>query len=107
MRASDHQKTIRVSDILLPIKAVPGASRDQIAGMLGERLKVRIAAAPEAGKANKAICTLIAQELGIKASSIEIHSGHTNPEKILLITDTPYDSTQALLDHLTQNLKQK
>jgi hypothetical protein len=96
-----------VSDILLPIKAVPGASRDQITGMLGDRLKIRIAAAAEAGKANKAICTLIAQELGIKPSSVEIHSGHTNPEKILLITDAPFDSTQALLDHLTQNLKQK
>ncbi len=93
--------------ILLPIKAVPGASRDQIAGMLGDRLKVRIAAAPEAGKANKAICSLIAQKLRIKESSVEIHSGHTNPEKILAITGSSFTSTQTLLDHLSQNLKQK
>jgi uncharacterized protein (TIGR00251 family) len=90
-----------VSKILLPIKAVPGASRDQIAGMLGDRLKVRIAAAPEAGKANKAICTLIAQSLGLKPSCVEIHSGHTNPEKVLSITGAPFENTQALLDSLT------
>ena len=96
-----------MSEILLPIKAVPGASRDQIAGMLGDRLKVRTTAAPKAGKANKAICSLIAQELCLKPSSIEIHSGHTNPEKILAISDSSFTTTQALLDHLTQNLKQK
>ncbi len=96
-----------MSAILLPIKAVPGASRDQIAGMLGDRLKVRIAAVPEAGKANKAICSLIAQQLDLKPSSVKIHSGHTNPEKILAITSSSFTTTQALLDHLSQNLKQK
>ena len=87
-------------EILIPIKAVPGASSNQIAGMLGDRLKVRIAAAPEAGKANKAICTLIAKALDIKPAMIEVSSGHTNPEKILRITDSPYQTTQHALDHL-------
>jgi len=44
-------------------QAVPGASRSGIAGVLGDRLKVRISAPPEAGKANDAICELIAQAL--------------------------------------------
>jgi uncharacterized protein (TIGR00251 family) len=67
--------------VVLRVKAVPGASRDSIAGMLGDRLKVRISAAPEGGKANKAITRLLAKSLGIKPAQIELISGHTNPEK--------------------------
>jgi len=55
-------------------QAVPGASRSGIAGVLGDRLKVRISAPPEAGKANDAICELIAQALGIKTRHVRIHS---------------------------------
>lgn len=89
------------TSITLPIKAVPGASKDQIAGMLGDRLKVRIAAPPENGKANKSICTLIARSLNIKPSMIKVTSGQTNPEKVLTISGSDFPSTKALLDHLT------
>ena len=75
--------------ILIRIKAVPGASRDAIAGVLGDRLKVRISAPPEDGKANKAICALLAKSLGLKRAQISIHSGHTNPEKTVQISGCP------------------
>lgn len=78
-------------DVLIRIKAVPGASRDEIAGILGNRLKIRIAAAPEAGKANKAIIKLIAEKCGVKVNQITIESGHTSPEKTLRITDAHAD----------------
>ncbi len=71
---------------VIRVKAVPGASRDQIAGVLGDRLKVKVAAPPEGGKANKAICALIAKALGVKTAQVEIVSGATNPEKIVRIT---------------------
>jgi len=72
--------------VLIRIKAVPGASRDSIAGLLGDRLKVRTSAPPEGGKANKAICKLLAKELGIKPRQIEMHAGLSNPEKTIRIT---------------------
>ena len=43
----------------LRLKVVPGASRDAVAGPLGDRLKVRVAVAPEDGKANRAVCALV------------------------------------------------
>ena len=73
------------ADVLLWIKAVPGASRDQIAGVIGDRLKVRISAPPEDGKANKAICKLLAKALGVRNAQVSIESGQTNPEKIIRI----------------------
>lgn len=73
------------ADVRLWVKAVPGASRDQISGRVGERLKVRVNAPPEGGKANQAIVRLLAQRLGVKARDIAIESGATSPEKVLRI----------------------
>ena len=73
-------------DVLIWVKAVPGASRNEIAGVVGDRLKIRISAAPEGGKANKAICKLLASSLGVKANQISIERGETNPAKIVRVS---------------------
>lgn len=80
-------------DVLVHLKAVPGASRDAIAGLLGERLKIRVSAPPERGKANKAICILLAQTLGVRKGDIEIVSGATSPEKTVRVRGV--DAVQA------------
>lgn len=82
---SNHVESKPDDSILIRVKAVPGASRDSIAGLLGDRLKVRVSAAPEGGKANNAICKIIAKSLKLKAAQVEIHAGHTNPEKTIQI----------------------
>ena len=69
--------------VRLRIKAVPGARRDAIAGQLGDRLKVRVSAPPEGGKANAAIEALLADALGVRARFVSVVSGRTNPEKIV------------------------
>ena len=69
--------------ILLRIKAVPGAAQDAIAGPLGDRLKIRVCAPPEGGKANTAIIKLLASTLGIKRSRITITTGLTSAEKTI------------------------
>lgn len=73
---------------VLLIKAVPGARRDEVSGWLGERLKVRVAAPPEDGKANAAICALLARELGLRESQIRIVSGLSRAEKSVELTAT-------------------
>lgn len=70
---------------LLRIKAVPGARREAIAGVLGDRLKVRVAAPPERGRANRAIEALVARILGLKARDVCVASGLTSPDKTLHI----------------------
>ena len=72
-------------DVLVWVKAVPGASRDTLAGALGDRLKVRVSAAPEDGQANKAICRLLARVLGRRPGEVEIESGATRPEKVVRV----------------------
>ena len=70
--------------IELRVKVVPGASRSELVGTLGDRLKIRIAAPPEDGKANQALLLLIASWLGTKI--VELIAGHGNPEKTVRVT---------------------
>lgn len=81
--------------MLLHLKAVPNAKRDEVAGWLGDRLKVRVSAPPEDGRANKAICELLARELGVKPSAITIIRGHTSPEKTAQIEGLPQSAIEA------------
>jgi uncharacterized protein (TIGR00251 family) len=63
---------------------VPGASRSEIAGVLGDRLKVRVAAPPEGGKANRALVELLSRWLGVR--DVEIVAGLSSAEKIVRVS---------------------
>ncbi len=82
---------------LLHIRAQPGARREGIVGVQADRLKVAVHAAPEKGKANAALIEVVAKELGLKRSQIQLLSGETSPKKTLLIEDTTIETLHALL----------
>lgn len=65
--------------IELALKVVPGASRSEIAGTLGDRLKVRVAAPAEKGRANRAVVALLREWLGVR--QVEIVAGHASADK--------------------------
>lgn len=69
----------------IAVKAVPGSRKDQIVGRLGDRLKIKVAAPPEAGRANDALCRLLAQELRVKPAHVQVIAGHTSPEKVVRV----------------------
>ena len=72
-------------DVLIRVKAVPGASRDQIAGTVGDRLKVRVSAPAEGGKANEAICRLMARRLGVRPGHVAVERGRRSAEKLVRV----------------------
>lgn len=61
------------------MKVVPGAARSGVAGVLGDRLKVRVAVPAEGGKANRAVVELLKEWLG--ATEVEIVAGHSTAAK--------------------------
>ena len=67
--------------LLVGLKVVPGASRQRIVGLHGDRLKVAVSAPPEAGKANIAVCQLLAETLGLAARNVTLHAGGGTPFK--------------------------
>ena len=72
--------------VLFFCKAVPGSSRTAIAGLLEDMLKVKVAAAPEHGKANKCLTEYLAQELGVKKTHVDIISGTTSAVKQIRVS---------------------
>ncbi len=81
------QAIFRKGDLLvLRVKVVPGSSRDRLSGMLGDRFKVLVSSPPEGGKANKAVCRLLASKLGLPRSAVSIVSGQTHALKDVAIT---------------------
>lgn len=81
----------------MPVKVVPGASRTRCLGELDGRLKVAVAAPPEAGQANKALTAFLAKMLGVKKTAIVVASGTTSPLKTLHVEGVTVDQvTEAL-----------
>jgi len=85
--------------IRLKVKVVPGASTSVIAGWLEETLKVRVAAPPEKGKANKAVESLIAASLELPRSSVTVISGRNSPNKTIEIEGITITQAQAKLEY--------
>ncbi len=77
---------LATSSCFIHLKVVPNSRRDQIVGPYADRLKVKVAAPPEDGRANKAVCQLLADALNISPRDIEITAGHTSPEKTIRVT---------------------
>ena len=70
----------------LRVKVVPKSSRNEILGPMADgTLKVRIAAAPEKGKANAELCAFLARHYGVPKSAVTILSGQTSPRKLVRI----------------------
>lgn len=69
----------------LPIKVVPGSSRTDIAGWLGDTLRVRVTAPPERGKANAAVEALLRETLNLPSGDVRIVAGGASPRKTVEI----------------------
>lgn len=52
-----------------------------IVGRVGDRLKVAVRTAPEQGRANRRVCEVLAEALGVPAARVTIVAGATHPEK--------------------------
>jgi uncharacterized protein (TIGR00251 family) len=74
--------------VTFSVKVVPRSSRTAIAGILGGMLKIKLAAAPEKGKANQALVEFLA---------VKITSGQTSPVKTIEITGISQETVQRQL----------
>lgn len=65
----------------------PGASRTEFAGRHGERIKVRLAARAQDGKANEALIEFLAQHYGVPKRSVRITAGLKSRQKRVVIDE--------------------
>ena len=69
----------------LSLKVTARASKNEIAGWADDKLRVRIAAVPEKGRANAALVDYLADLLGIARRQVRVVSGKTSAHKVIEI----------------------
>jgi uncharacterized protein (TIGR00251 family) len=81
----------------LSVKVVPNSSRTQIAGQLGDALKIKVAQPPEDGRANRAVEGLLAAVLHVPLSNVSVVSGQTRPLKVVRVAGITAETAVSLL----------
>jgi len=76
---------------LLRLTVVPGAQRTQVVGLYGDRLKVRLAAPPEKGSANRELIDFLARSLNLPKSSFQLTVGASSRSKVVAVNDLSPD----------------
>ena len=81
----------------LRLRVAPGASAPGVVGRHGDSWKVRVAAAPERGKANDAVLELLAETLAVPRANVTLVSGGSSRNKIVELTGIAPDEIERRL----------
>jgi uncharacterized protein len=87
-RSPDRTKSVLTSDtnaVLLAVRVRPRASNAGIAGERSGRLLVHVTAPPIDGRANQAVCKLLAKGLGVARGTVRIVGGERSRDKLVRI----------------------
>ena len=79
--------------MILDLYVQPGAKRSEFVGRHGERIKLRLAAAPVEGRANAALIEFLAEYFGVPRRNVRILSGLKSRSKRVAIegvSEPPY-----------------
>ena len=85
--------------LFLDIKAVPGASKSCLDDVREGRLKVRIAAAPEDGKANEELRAFFAKTLALAKKDVILEKGEKSRLKTLRLPAAVREKLEELAKH--------
>jgi len=81
----------------LAIRVQPRAKRSEVAGERGGALLIRVSAPPVDGKANAAVCRLIAERVGVPRSAVRIVRGEASRDKVVRIDGLSADEARTAL----------
>jgi uncharacterized protein (TIGR00251 family) len=90
----------------LRLRVSPGAARSGVVGRHGDGWKVRVAAAPEAGRANDAVVQLLADTLDVPRSDVTLVSGHGGRDKIVQLAEADLADVERRLDSAARRDRQ-
>ncbi len=75
----------------------PGAARSEVVDFTDGAWRIRVAAPPVKGKANKELIAFLSQALGVSKASINIVGGFTSRRKVLTIDGLSQDEVSKRL----------
>lgn len=74
-------------DLVLEVRVQPRASRSELAGLHGDRVRVRLQAPPVDGRANAALVEFLAEAFGVPRARVIIEHGLAGRDKRVRIRD--------------------
>jgi len=81
----------------LSVHAQPGARRSEVQGLHGDALKIRIAAPPAAGAANRALLDFLAEAFGVPRGRCALVAGHASRRKRIRLERVDRARAESLL----------
>jgi uncharacterized protein (TIGR00251 family) len=63
------------------------AGKDEVAGWRGDELHVKVRSMPAEGKANAAVCAVVAEAVGVPKTSVAVVTGRKSRHKVIVIED--------------------
>jgi uncharacterized protein (TIGR00251 family) len=73
------------SGVLIRVRVQPRASAEQLEGVYGDQLRLRVTAPPVQGAANTACMALLAKVLGVRRSQVRLQAGEKSRDKVFHI----------------------
>ena len=86
--------------ILFKILVQPRSSKNQIIGVHGDALKIKLTAPPVHGAANKMAIVMLSKYLNVPKSRLEINAGHTGRQKQILVRYTESNPESREIDRI-------
>jgi len=83
--------------MIIHVKVHPKARRDSVQVIERGSLKISVTAPPEGGKTNDAVIALLAKELGVAKSDVEIVRGLRSRDKLVRVHGLAEDELTARL----------
>ncbi len=80
-----HSVIVAATSCTLPLKTIPNAPRDEIAGWLGDAQKVKVRAPALDGRANDALLDFLAEKLGVHRRAVTLLHGDKSRQKVVRI----------------------
>ena len=71
--------------VIFKVRVIPKSNKDEIVGVYGDALKLKVAAPPVRGKANEAIVSFLGSILGVSSDRVMIIQGERSKDKTILV----------------------
>jgi len=85
--------------VILAVRVQPRASKDEIVGVMGGALKVRLRAPALEDRANEALCEFLAELLKTPQAAVRILSGHHSRSKRVEVRGVTGQQVLGLVTH--------
>ena len=83
--------------VVLRVLVQPRASKNELAGVHGDCLKIRITSPPVEDQANKKLCAFLSKLIGVGKKQVEVVGGHKTRVKKVRISNTSMDEVRKKL----------